>query len=91
MKTTRASEVALKLGTALALWAAVLFGADLGDDVRFVVTAMPLWALVALGAYCLGRLGLDVLTFPEAPDAGDELAEQIKEARADLKRKGLKF
>ncbi len=50
---------------------------------------LPFWALVSFGAFLLGKLGYGVLTFNNVPDAYDELMGQIKEAKADLRKKGV--
>lgn len=50
---------------------------------------LPFWALVSFGAYLLFKLGYGVLTFNNVPDAYEELMGQIKQAKADMKRKGV--
>ena len=54
-----------------------------------VVPVLPFWALVSFGAYLLFKLGWGVFTFNDVPEAYNELQAQIKEARADLKSKGV--
>ena len=50
---------------------------------------LPFWALVSFGAFLLFKLGYGVLTFNNVPDAYDELMGQIKQAKADLRKKGV--
>ena len=50
---------------------------------------IPFWALVSFGSYLLFKLGWGVFTFNDVPDAHKELLGQIKEARAELRAKGV--
>lgn len=52
-----------------------------------IIPYLPFWAVVSLGAYLLGRLGLGVLTFNDTQDAYIELQAQIEKAKEDLKSK----
>lgn len=56
-----------------------------------ILPYLPWWCLVSFGAYALGTLGWDVLTFKDKPEKYRELMGQIKEAKADLKQKGLQI
>lgn len=50
---------------------------------------LPLWAIVSLGAYLLFKLGWGVFTFNDVPEAYKELQDEIEQAKADLKKKGV--
>ena len=50
---------------------------------------IPFWALISFGAYLLFKLGWGVFTFNDVPEAHAELMTQIKEARAELRTKGV--
>lgn len=52
---------------------------------------MPVYLLVAFGCYSLATVGYRVATFNDCEDAAKELQAQIKEAKEDLKKKGLKM
>ncbi len=52
---------------------------------------MPVYLLVAIGCYSLATVGYRVATFNDCEDAAKELQAQIKEAKEDLKKKGLKM
>ncbi|KAF2271811.1 dolichol phosphate mannosyltransferas-like protein subunit 3 [Westerdykella ornata] len=54
-----------------------------------IVPVIPFWALVSFGSYLLFKLGWGVFTFNDVPDAHKELLGQIKEARAELRAKGV--
>ena len=54
-----------------------------------VHTQIPYTALIWFGCYSLGTISINMLTFRECPEAAAELLEEIKEARADLARKGV--
>lgn len=50
-----------------------------------IVPLLPLWGLVAFGAFSLGTLGWDVLTFNDKPEKYKELLEVSNEMRRSLK------
>ncbi|KAF2745085.1 dolichol phosphate mannosyltransferas-like protein subunit 3 [Sporormia fimetaria CBS 119925] len=56
---------------------------------REIVPVIPFWALVSFGAYLLFKLGLGVFTFNDVPEAHKELLGQIKQAREELRAKGV--
>ncbi|XP_024153944.1 dolichol-phosphate mannosyltransferase subunit 3 [Oryzias melastigma] len=79
------------LGT---LWALVSF--DLLDwkvphTYREVAWPMPLYLLVSFGCFSLATVGYRVATFNDCEEAAKELQEQIREAKEDLRRRGLKM
>jgi dolichyl-phosphate mannosyltransferase polypeptide 3 len=49
-----------------------------------IIPVLPFWALVTLGAYLLGRLGLGIMTFQDCNEAYTELMGQIEKAKKDL-------
>jgi dolichol-phosphate mannosyltransferase subunit 3 len=49
-----------------------------------IIPVLPFWALVTLGAYLLGRLGLGIMTFKDCNEAHTELMGQIEKAKKDL-------
>ncbi|KAI1405087.1 dolichol-phosphate mannosyltransferase subunit 3 [Hypoxylon fuscum] len=54
-----------------------------------IVPVLPFWALVSFGAYLLFRLGWNVMTFHDVPEAHKELMAEIDLAKADLRRIGV--
>lgn len=54
-----------------------------------VMPVVPFWALMAFGAYALGTLGYDLLTFNDKPEKYKELLQEIAEAKTDLRQKGV--
>ncbi|KAI0544944.1 dolichol-phosphate mannosyltransferase subunit 3 [Xylaria curta] len=50
---------------------------------------LPFWALVSFGAYLLFRLGWNVMTFHDVPEAHKELVGEIELAKQDLRRLGV--
>uniref|UniRef100_A0A3Q2PEC3 Dolichol-phosphate mannosyltransferase subunit 3 n=2 Tax=Fundulus heteroclitus TaxID=8078 RepID=A0A3Q2PEC3_FUNHE len=84
------------LGASLlgAIWAVVAFDPlelSLPRTYREVAWPMPLYLLVSFGCYSLATVGYRVATFNDCDEAARELQEQIKEAKEDLRRKGLKM
>jgi dolichyl-phosphate mannosyltransferase polypeptide 3 len=56
---------------------------------KLTLLQLPFWALITFGAYLLFKLGWGVFTFNDVPEAHQELMSQIKEARAELRAKGV--
>ncbi|KAI1152873.1 dolichol-phosphate mannosyltransferase subunit 3 [Nemania diffusa] len=54
-----------------------------------IVPVLPFWALVSFGAYLLFRLGWNVMTFHDVPEAHKELVAEIELAKTDLRRLGV--
>ncbi|KAI1134583.1 dolichol-phosphate mannosyltransferase subunit 3 [Hypoxylon sp. FL0543] len=54
-----------------------------------IVPYLPFWALVSFGAYLLFRLGWNVMTFNDVPEAHKELMGEIELAKTDLRRLGV--
>ena len=54
-----------------------------------MVYVLPWFALVTLGCYCLGKLGIDLLTFNDCPHEISLLEADIAAAEADLKARGF--
>ncbi|XP_047238825.1 dolichol-phosphate mannosyltransferase subunit 3 [Girardinichthys multiradiatus] len=84
------------LGVSLlgAIWTVVAFDLlELGlpRTYREVAWPMPLYLLVSFGCYSLATVGYRVATFNDCDEAARELQEQIKEAKDDLKKKGLRM
>ncbi|KAM8767862.1 dolichol-phosphate mannosyltransferase subunit 3 [Acanthopagrus latus] len=77
-----------------AVWALVTFDLldlSLPQTYREVAWPMPLYLLVSFGCYSLATVGYRVATFNDCDEAARELQEQIKEAKEDLRKKGLKM
>jgi len=54
-----------------------------------IVPVLPFWALVSFGAYLLFKLGFNVMTFNDVPEAYNELMSEIDLAKTDLRRLGV--
>ncbi|ROT42623.1 dolichyl-phosphate mannosyltransferase polypeptide 3 [Sodiomyces alkalinus F11] len=54
-----------------------------------IVPVLPFWLLVSFGAYLLARLGYNVMTFNDVPEAHAELMAEIELAKKDLRTKGV--
>lgn len=77
-----------------AVWALITFDLmdlNLPQIYRDVAWPMPAYLLVSFGCYSLGVIGYRVATFNDCKEASRELHVHIKEAREDLKKKGLRF
>ncbi|KAI1637718.1 dolichol-phosphate mannosyltransferase subunit 3 [Biscogniauxia mediterranea] len=54
-----------------------------------IVPVLPFWALVSFGAYLLFRLGWNIMTFHDVPEAHKELMAEIELAKTDLRTRGV--
>ncbi|XP_068108627.1 dolichol-phosphate mannosyltransferase subunit 3 [Hyperolius riggenbachi] len=68
-----------------------LLGLNIPKACWEVVWPFPVYLLVAFGCYSLGTVGYRVATFNDCEDAAHELQAQIREAKKDLKGRGLNF
>ncbi|XP_014243814.1 dolichol-phosphate mannosyltransferase subunit 3 [Cimex lectularius] len=60
------------------------------DEWYTLILYSPVILVFSLGVYALSSVLWGVLTFNDCPDAAEELQRQIKEAKEDLRKKGLK-
>ncbi|KAI7823748.1 dolichol phosphate mannosyltransferase-like protein subunit 3 [Kickxella alabastrina] len=88
---TRAQQVATTLAIAGGIWFLGLIGLlPLSETVKSEVwPALPLVALVSLGAYAFINIGYNLLVFRECPEAYQELMQEIQEAKDDLRTKNV--
>ncbi|KAI1614924.1 dolichol-phosphate mannosyltransferase subunit 3 [Exophiala viscosa] len=56
-----------------------------------IIPVLPFWALISLGAYLLGRLGLGVLRFNDTKAAYTELMGQIDAAKKSLDTRKVRW
>jgi Dolichol-phosphate mannosyltransferase subunit 3 (DPM3) len=49
----------------------------------------PVWAVLVLGFYLLSLLVYGVFTYRDCPEAALELESEIKEAKIEMKRRGV--
>ncbi|XP_058475076.1 dolichol-phosphate mannosyltransferase subunit 3 [Solea solea] len=91
---TKLVEWLLGVTLVVAAWALVtwdLLDLRLSQTYRDVAWPMPLYLLVTFGCYSLATVGYRVATFNDCDEASLELQKQIKEAKEDLRKKGLKI
>lgn len=81
----------LVVGAAWALVTFDLLDLRLPETYKAMTWPMPVYLLVAFGCYSLATVGYRVATFNDCEGAAKELQEQIREAKEDLKKKGLKM
>ena len=66
-------------------------GLELGASYTFAVQAFPYWCLVTLGCYAMGSIGYKLWVLEDCKEDERSLQEEMKEARAELAKKGFKF
>ncbi|KAI8593351.1 hypothetical protein HDU89_002578 [Geranomyces variabilis] len=54
-----------------------------------IIPVLPLWAIVAFGAYSLANIGWALITFGECPAAHASLLREIQAAKSDLRSKNV--
>ncbi|OJD25964.1 hypothetical protein ACJ73_02663 [Blastomyces percursus] len=54
-------------------------------SVILLITSLPFYSLMVIGAYMLFRLGWGVYTFNDVPEAHEELQKEILEAKSQLR------
>ncbi len=57
----------------------------------FLVLTLPLFAIVLFGANAMINIGWHLFTLRDCDEAYHELLGQIKQAREELSKKGMKF
>ncbi|CAL9691654.1 unnamed protein product [Knipowitschia caucasica] len=91
---TKLVEWLVGVSLVLVVWAVVSFDLlelSLPPSYREVAWPMPLYLLVSFGCFSLATVGYRVATFNDCEDAAKELREHIREAKEDLRKKGLKM
>ncbi|XP_006824180.1 dolichol-phosphate mannosyltransferase subunit 3-like [Saccoglossus kowalevskii] len=76
------------------VWASIVFDlVPVSFDQRIyqVVLPLPIYLVIAFGCYALAVVGYRTATFNDCVEAAEELKEEIMQAKADLKKKGLKM
>ncbi|GLE02125.1 hypothetical protein PINS_up010963 [Pythium insidiosum] len=79
---------------ALLAWLALIkISTDVLVDPRIsqIVFVLPMYALVTFGAYSLAVIAMSVMAVTDCPDAAKELDQQVVEAKADLRKKGMQL
>mmetsp|Transcript_16322 Transcript_16322/g.24061 ORF Transcript_16322/g.24061 Transcript_16322/m.24061 type:complete len:109 (-) Transcript_16322:249-575(-) len=56
---------------------------------KLAIDYAPIWAILALGIWAASSVVYGVLLFRSCPEAAMELDGQVKEAKAELSRRGL--
>eukprot|EP00527_Entomoneis_sp_CCMP2396_P000413 CAMPEP_0198146254 /NCGR_PEP_ID=MMETSP1443-20131203/28437_1 /TAXON_ID=186043 /ORGANISM="Entomoneis sp., Strain CCMP2396" /LENGTH=109 /DNA_ID=CAMNT_0043810151 /DNA_START=59 /DNA_END=388 /DNA_ORIENTATION=+ len=57
--------------------------------VKLSIQWAPLWGILMLGFYSVSWIAYGVVTLRDNPDSAKELEQQVKEARAEMKRRGI--
>lgn len=83
--------IVLLLGVVWTLVTFDLLDLSLPRTYREIAWPMPVYLLVSFGCFSLATVGYRVATFNDCEEAARELQEQIKEAKEDLRKKGLKL
>jgi hypothetical protein len=85
-------QLFLGLGVAfLAVWYAALSSTSTTDDdlTTLLIVYAPVWAIVFLGSYAVATIAIGLTNFRDCPEASAEIEEQVKEAKAEMKKRGV--
>jgi dolichyl-phosphate mannosyltransferase polypeptide 3 len=63
--------------------------ADLSKEVDLLITFAPVWAVLGLGIYAVSNLIHGVSNMSDCPNAAKEIEKNVKEARKDMKKRGI--
>lgn len=69
----------------LAVWYAALSAKKENPLVAYA----PIWAVLLLGIYAVTTIAVGVINCKDFPDAASELERQVKEAKAEMKKRGV--
>jgi hypothetical protein len=62
---------------------------ELSKDVDLLIAYAPVWAVLGLGIYAVSNLIIGVSNMSDCPDAAKEIEQNVKEARKDMKKRGI--
>ena len=85
-------QIFLVYGVAfLALWQGAKLNVDESTNATttFIVNYAPIWGILLLGIYAATTIIHNVMTFNDCPGAAEELERQIKEAKAEMKKRKI--
>lgn len=91
---TKLMEWVTALVLLLSVWIAIYtkkWLPDLSRDHPILVLWFPVLAVAAFGIYSVGVIAYRVASFNDCEEAARDLQKEIAEAKADLKKKGLKM
>lgn len=90
---TKLMEWITMLVLIVSVWFAIITQniGNLAIDYPNATFLWPLGLLILFGLWALSVIVYRVATFNDCPEAAAELQTQIKEAKEDLKKQGLKF
>jgi predicted membrane protein len=72
----------------LSIWLAIFLNESYSNS-NPIVTFAPLWICVALAAYAFLSIAYGVIICKDFPAAAREIEEQVKEAKVEMKRRGI--
>jgi dolichyl-phosphate mannosyltransferase polypeptide 3 len=58
-------------------------------EIDLLLTYAPVWAVLILGIYALSQVLRGVMVMSDCPEASKEIEQQVKEARVELKKRGI--
>ena len=75
----------------IALWLGAKAKKDdsTGATTAILIDFAPVWAVLLLGVYAAATIIYNVMTFNDCPEAAAELDQQIKEAKAEMKKRKI--
>ena len=59
------------------------------DTTKFFIKLFPVWIIVALAMYAASTILYGLATLGDFPEAATELEKEIKEAKAEMKKRGV--
>jgi hypothetical protein len=61
----------------------------LSNEVDLLIQFAPVWAVLGLGIHAISNVIIGVTDMSDCPDAAKEIEQNVKEAREDMKKRGI--
>eukprot|EP00830_Metopus_es_P011491 TRINITY_DN2298_c0_g1_i3.p2 TRINITY_DN2298_c0_g1~~TRINITY_DN2298_c0_g1_i3.p2 ORF type:complete len:133 (+),score=29.96 TRINITY_DN2298_c0_g1_i3:51-401(+) len=75
LKMKRSVSVMIKFMVMLVVYLALVIAAP--KEYKFMLYCVPVYALISFGCYSLLRIGINLITIRDCPEAFEELAKQV--------------
>jgi dolichyl-phosphate mannosyltransferase polypeptide 3 len=85
-------QLFLGIGVAFfSIWYALLKSSEATSEAsaNVLIPYAPLWAILLLGVYAIGSIAYGLIKFKDSPEAAAEIEEQVLEAKAAMKKRGI--
>jgi len=57
--------------------------------IEIFIRLLPLWLIVCLAFYAIASIGYGMMNFVDCPEAASEIERNVREAKIELRKKGV--